>query len=369
MRPSTLTLACSLLLPCAASATDGSLAVWRAYAQQAVSPNYTWAAAGQVRPPSVLDVERGRLVQRTTNVVGVAMSPFGAVQIAAGNGNFGFDERREDSPLRDTATFQASYKATTLVRPVGGDGALSLTAIAAHQRFATPGFGSDELSEAPPRIGVVRNGSQETATGSGVRLALDRRLGDSLDWSLTLQSRLEMDAFKTYRGVYSEPGDFDIPGFLQGGLRWSPMARTEFGVDVRRVFYSEVDAFTTAALPVRFLALLGDGGSPEFAWRDLTVLSLEAARATGNGGRWSLRYSTQQQPRPTSAVLDRALSDQYSDINVALGFEQNFGRFGELRFAASYSPASYFLGTAPYVQHNFSGDAQYEFDAQWRLRF
>jgi hypothetical protein len=369
MRRTSLALACSLLVPIPASATDAAMQQWKAYAQRVASPAYDWSPVRDVREPTVLDTQRQPRAGRAAVESFSALTPVGLLQVAASDGVFGLDLGETSAPQRSLSPLSMTYAATTLVRPLDPRTSFSVTAIVARQRFATPGFGSAVWDGDEGRPGIARNGSSELSHGSGVRLGVDRAIGDSVGLMLGAQSRLEMDSFKAYRGVFSEPGDFDVPGFVQTGLRWSPSSRTQFTVDAQRIFYSEVDTFTSSALPVRLLALLGDGGSPLFAWRDLTVYSAEVSQGVGDGGRWSLRLSSQQQPRPTSAALDRALSSQYSNTNVALGFNQALGAFGRLNFAASYTPASYFLAASPYLQRDFDGASQVEFEAQWALPF
>jgi hypothetical protein len=368
MRRTTLALACSLLAPLPASATDAAMQQWKAYAQRVASPAFEWSPAREAREPTVLDTQR-QLPGRRVATEFTAVTPVGQLQVAAADGVFGLDLGETTGPQQSVSPLSMTYAATTLVRPLDPQTSFSVTAIIARQRFATPGFGSAVWDGDEGRPGVARNGSSEFSHGSGVRLGLDRALGTQFGLVLGAQSRLEMDAFKAYRGVFSEPGDFDVPGFVQTGLRWSPSSRTSLTVDAQRIFYSEVDTFTSAALPVRLLALLGDGGSPVFAWRDLTVYSAALSQRIGEGSHWSVRLSSQQQPRPTSAALDRALSGQYSNTNLALGFHQALGGLGRLNFAASYTPASYFLAASPYLQRDFDGTSQFEFEAQWAVPF
>lgn len=370
MRRTALALACSLLAPVPVLAADAALQPWKAYAQRMISPEYAWAQNGSVRAPSVLDQQRAALARQTAAGALLPLSPFAKLQLALADGDYGFDRRTQQSSLSQALSpLSSSYAATTLVQPISPTSSVSMTAIVARQRFATRGFGNATWEGDGPRIGIVRGGSNEFSHGSGVHFALDQAVTDQFGFNLGLQSRLEMDAFKTYRGVYSEAGDFDVPGFAEVGLRWSPAANLHLMADVQRVFYGQVDPFTSAALPNRFLSLLGDGSSPHFAWEDLTVFSLEAARDTRSGGRWSLRYSSQQQPRPTSALLDRALETQYSNLNLAFGYQQALGAMGRLQLGVSYSPASYVLAATPFVQRDFDEGSQVEFEAHWSLPF
>src|SRR5690606_12739286 len=110
---------------------------------------------------------------------------------------------------------------------------------------------------------------QETSSGGGVRLAYSEPLNPLFSFSMALQSRLDMEPFKSYRGVYSDPGDFDIPARAELGLGVALSEDLQVTLGAERIFYSDIDAFTSAALPTRFLSLLGDGSSPAFAWRDL----------------------------------------------------------------------------------------------------
>jgi hypothetical protein len=370
MRRTALALACSLLAPVPALAADAALQPWKAYAQRMVAPDYAWAQQAPVRAPNVLDVQRAALSRQAASGALLQLTPFARLQIALTDGDYGFDRRPQSSSLSQAMSpLSSAYAATTLVQPLSPTSSFSLTAIVARQHFATRGFGSTTWQGQEPRVGVVRGGSSEYSHGSGVQVAFDHALSEQIGLNLGLQSRLEMDAFKTYRGVYSEAGDFDVPGYAEVGLRWSPTANLHLIADVQRVFYGQVDPFTSAALPNRFLSLLGDGSSPEFAWRDLTVYSLEAARDTRTGGRWSLRYSTQQQPRPRSALLDLALESQYSNLNLAFGYQQALGAFGRLQLGVSYTPASYVLASTPFVRRDFDEGSQVEFEAHWSLPF
>jgi hypothetical protein len=99
------------------------------------------------------------------------------------------------------------------------------------------------------------------------------------------------------------------------------------------------------------------------------VFALETRLRDAANGLWSLRLATQQQPRPTSALLDRALSELYSDSNLALAYERGSAAWGQFRLAASYSPVTYFLGSSPYLQRGFETGRQLEFEAQWSIPF
>ena len=39
-------------------------------------------------------------------------------------------------------------------------------------------------------------------------------MNDIFGWNLGVRSRIDMNTYKAYRGVYSEPGDLDIPIYI-----------------------------------------------------------------------------------------------------------------------------------------------------------
>lgn len=371
MRRKVLAAACLCAPAFSATALPAgdALQQWKAYAQARMTPRYDWVAALRVAPPSLIQRARDQFATPAAiALTSLSRLPQLDLSVGESSGVAAFAAVDRQRPLAAASVWTADYSATTLSRAVGPDTLFSLSAIVARQRFATPGFGA--TAGQPSVRGVAGGPAPETSDGYGARLALDRSLADGAwRWNLTMQSRLAMDAFKAYRGVFSEAGDFDVPGFVQTGLGVALSPRVQLSADVQQVFYSDVPAFASAALPTRLLSLLGNGDSPQFAWRDLTVYALEASVADRAQGRWSLRWSSQQSPRPTSAMLDQALSKLYSDNNYALAYTRELGSFGSLRIATSYAPESYFLAASPYVRRGVDGRRQVEFEAQWSLGF
>ncbi len=228
-------------------------------------------------------------------------------------------------------------------RQLSDDAAVNVSAVFANQRFASWGMGSWEAQDnldyaySDPSL-------REATAGTGVRFGFTGELAEGVRLGLGYQSRIEMDAFENYRGVYAEPGDFDIPSSATVGLIVEAGERSSVYVDVQRVLYSDINAFTTAGLPDRFLSLLGDAGSPDFRWRDLTVDSLGWNFASSDRVDWHVQYSTRQEPAPTSDLLYQVLEPELADSNVTFGLSRKTGRDARVDFNASYAASDYYLG-------------------------
>ena len=354
---------------------DSLKAQWKAYLHQRIAPDFDWLSYEPAPVPSVLAPLRNDLASRLRGEqhLQVTLGDSGAKLHL----RFAPREQLRHQPngselglLGNSRTLlKGEFVASSFEQSLGDSSRIALGAVLARQRFASAGLGVFAW-DAPTRLyGTHVEPLPETATGGGVRVDFANDIGRGLGLSVGLQSRINMEPFKAYRGVYSEPGDFDIPARTEVELSYQPNRYWRLTAGAEHVYYSGIDAFSSAALPRRFLSLLGDGASPTFAWRDLTVYSAEAALDDSHGGQWSLRYTTQQQPEPTSEILLRALQSEYTDRNWALGYRRGLGSFGHLSLAASYAPSRYFLGATPYIQRDLDSGSQVEVEAVWSMSF
>jgi hypothetical protein len=364
-----------LASPILVAAADGvrSLGAWQQYALSGLKPDFDWADKSSVEAPSVLNTVRESQAVLMPRLVSLAF------QDSNGFGVSFSRTRSGDTPLFENGAMSAlslgapgqglerTLIAPSLTRGVGDDAKLTAGVVIAYQQFASWGLGSTTLDTMTYAPGVPL-GLIETSMGTGVRVEVEQALSDRLSFIAGYQSQVNMDPFQLYRGVYSEPGDFDIPAVARAGMSWS-MGSGALGFDVSRVMYSDVSPFASQTLPSRFLSLLGDGIAPEFVWSDLTVYSVDWTWQASSNDAIQLRYSTQQQPEPTSALLRTALEDQFTDDNFAVALHHRVGPDSFLRFGMSYAPSQYFLGNASYANRDAGDSEQIEAEAVWTVRF
>jgi hypothetical protein len=131
--------------------------------------------------------------------------------------------------------------------------------------------------------------------------------------------------------------------------------------------YSQVAPFTSKALPARLLADLSSSRSPEFAWQDLDVYSVVASWHGQASGDWMFRYSTREQPVPSSALLRSALPPPATH-NYELAYAHGFGRSSSFRLSASYAPTDFVLGL-PLSYTVSHGGNQMQWEALWITGF
>lgn len=346
---------------------------WQAYALASITPGFSWATGpgASESEPHVFDaVGDVRAFAFALSTVGQEPTAYFGLSIAT----HALDERPVNLSLPAEKLgselprlgLQRTVVAPSYIQRWGNSGSFGVTAVLAYQRFVTLGLGEvSVLGDSP--IWPAMPG--ETSYGGGLRVDAGNSLGERLAWNVAYQSRVNMDAFNTYRGVYSEPGQFDIPASATVMLSYALTPSLSFEVGAQRVMYGNVPAFTNPALPRRFLVLLGTGASPEFAWQDLDVYSAGWTFRDRAFGELELRYTTRQQPLPSSALLRNALDADPADHTVALGYARGVGAHARMSLRAVYSSEPYFIGVPSYRARNDVTGSNIEFEALWALRF
>jgi hypothetical protein len=356
------------------------LDAWREYALADLTIDFSWArdTAAPAAAPSLFDRGIAHVAQPASHFAGIGAAA-SALSVTLSRTKAAdtplFIPADSPSLLQDyTPGLQRYILSPSYLQPWGDNSSIGVSAIFAYQRFASLGLGLESLpaaqgvSAAPALPYEFR--SNQASYGAGMRVDFNSALSERLSWQAGYQSRVNMDAFNYYRGVYSEPGSFDIPASANIGLGYAVSPDLKIDLGAERVMYSQIAPFTSGALPTRFLVLLGSSISPTFAWQNVDVYSIGWTWRDSSNGLWSLHYSTREQPLPTSRLLQTALDPYLASHNIEFGFTHMFGLASSLRIEASYAPSEYVLGLpiSNNLRSNSDGN-QLEYQALWTTRF
>jgi len=346
---------------------------WRDYALASLKPEFSWASDGDqpIRAPSLFDRGRGRVAAPATHFHGSAVdsSPFHVAMIS---------NKVSESPLYSavspigmldsTPGLQRYIIAPSITQHLGSFGSVSVSAIFAYQHLADAAWTpANEPASAFPSTMPQTLYNTESSSGTGLRVDYSTPLTDRVNWQLGAQSRVNMDSLANYRGIFAEPGTFDIPASANLGLGFAVTRQLQLDVGVERVMYSQIAPFTSKALPSRFLAMLTSGKSPAFAWQDLDVYSIGGLWRDPEFGDVSVTYSTREQPLPTSPLLQEALP-AVSPHNVEVSYARAMGHSSTLRLTAAYVPNEYIPGI-PQSYSLSQGGNQFVWGALWMTSF
>ena len=278
----------------------------------------------------------------------------------------------QSEPVYEGSSFERQYFAPGVEHELGDNSILGVSAVIAYQRYSAAGLGlwaarTPEDSLFPTISSYTPY--QESAYGTGVRLDVRQELAAGFAFDAGFQSRIDMEEFAAYRGVYSHPADLDIPARARVGLAFQASERSWLNVAVERVLYSDISAFPSRYLPNRFLSLLGDSSSPEFSWDDLTVYSVGWAWSDGRDQQWHIDLRTRTQPSPTSSLLDQAIAGELADSAMTVGYSRRTGAQSRLQFNAAWAPSEFAFGGSVLGVTTENLDQNLEVEALWTLDF
>lgn len=244
---------------------------------------------------------------------------------------------------------------------------VGVSAVFVTQSYGVSGLGMQSYNQSLPANlrSSIYDPYQETGYGAGVNLALSSEITNGVTLDAGFQSRINMNEFANYRGVYSQPADLDIPARARLGLAFQASEKSWLNVSVERVLYSEIGAFASRNLPGRFLSLLGDSTSPSFSWDDLTVYSVGWAWSDNKGTSWHVDFSSRSQPSPSSKILSQAIDADLAQNAMTIGYSRRMSMSSRLNVNAAYAPAEYAFGGNVLGVTTDQLSQDFEFEAFW----
>jgi len=256
---------------------------------------------------------------------------------------------------------------SSLVHHLGDNQLVGISAVFATQSFGVSQLGLHSYNQNVPAElrSTLYEPYAETGYGAGVQLALRSELTDHIALDAGFQSRINMDEFASYRGVYSQAANLDIPARARLGLAIKSSDQSWLNVSVERVLYSDVGAFASRNLPGRFLSLLGDTTSPSFAWDDLTVFSVGWNWADNKGTSWHIDFSSRTQPSPSSRILSQAIDADLANNAMTIGFSRQMSMTSRFNVNAAYAPSEYAFGGNVLGITTDQLDQDFELEASW----
>ncbi len=247
------------------------------------------------------------------------------------------------------------FIAPTYAKKVNEKHSLGITPIIAAQFFeakglhAFGGFSSDPTS--------LTNNGHDSSFGFGARVGYLGKLTDQFNVGLSYQSKIYMDEFDDYAGLFAEQGDFDIPSNWTVGVAFMPTPAVTLALDVQQINYSDVDSIANPMLPNLGIGagmfgdppdpnyLLGANNGPGFGWEDMTVVKLGLQWARTEKWTYRFGYSYGEQPIPSSMTLGNFDNEVMFNIiapgvieqHASFGFTYTFANQSELDFSLTYA--------------------------------
>ena len=206
------------------------------------------------------------------------------------------------------------------------------------------------------------------------------------------RSKVYMDEFNKYSGLFAEQGDFDIPATYGFGLALQATHNLTIAADVSRILYSEVkaiankgptaneffSAFTGALVgdPSLVAHPLGNNDGWGFGWDDVWVYKVGVNYAWTSDWTFRAGFNYGQVPYDDDQALFNVLAPAVVEKHITAGFTHSFGEASEITFTymhALRNDVKYtYTGSGPYTGFSYTAKNdmyQNAFEVSYGLRF
>ncbi|HEY7906137.1 MAG TPA: hypothetical protein VIC53_04355 [Wenzhouxiangella sp.] len=325
------------------------LGPWEAYLVNEITPSLRHVERPAVEPVTWVQLDQALLAPPfAQSWMGPQAKVSERVRLAWVEPQWGRDGRHGATLLgAERARIEQSLIMPGVTTQVNAQNAVTVSAVLAAQRFVNPGMNLTRYD------GAVVAGSAatglpgqrvESVHGLGLRVANQFSPWSAVVVETAYQSRIDMNPLATLQGVHGAQAQLDIPSRFETEIRFALSERLVASVGASHIFYSEVGAFPSRAMPARFSSLLGDSTSPEFAWRNLSVFTAGLGMQLTEQLSAHIEYDSRAQPRPTSKALSDALGNELTKHAWRVGLTQKTSERASVFVSAAYAPPEYVFG-------------------------
>jgi long-chain fatty acid transport protein len=207
--------------------------------------------------------------------------------------------------------------------------------IIARQTFRAYGLGLFQAFSSDPKH--VTNNGNDYSWGYGGRIGYMGNFG-KFSFGATYTSRIYMQEFDQYSGLFAKGGDFDIPSTYGLGFAFRATPKLTLAADVSRINYSEIDslhndgptadeflnAFSYAlsggtAQGTSISNPLGSSNGWGFGWDDATVIKLAADYRYDDKWEFRLGYNYADVPYNNDQALFNVLAPAVVKHHITTG--------------------------------------------------
>jgi len=241
------------------------------------------------------------------------------------------------------------FIAPTLAAKLTPTSSIGITPIFAAQFFEAKGVATFEGFSSNPAN--LSGKGHDNSLGWGGRIGYLGQLTEQISVGLSYQSKIYMEEFDDYAGLFAEQGDFDIPANWTVGLAYMPIPTVTIAADLQKIYYSQVKSIANPLLPNLVIngpgTGLGTDNGAGFAWEDMTVFKIGLQWARSDQWTYRFGYSYGDQPIPSSDVLFNILAPGVIKQHATFGFTYTFANQSELDFSLAYALEEDVTGVNP----------------------
>ncbi len=223
---------------------------------------------------------------------------------------------------------------------------IGVAGIVGWQRFAAKGLIAFSGFSSDPEN--LTGNTFSTALGFGFKVGYQGQLAENLRFGASYQSKIYMNEFERYAGLFAQAGDFDVPANWQAGFAFTP-GDWKFMVDVKQILYSEVKSIANPmdlvgnspmlpnGNPNPNFQALGTEGGWGFGWNDIFVIKYGVMFSGFCGWDLMAGYSFNQNPVTEENVMFNLLAPAVVQNHITFGVTKHLAKQHEITVAFMYA--------------------------------
>lgn len=211
---------------------------------------------------------------------------------------------------------------------------VGIAPVFALQRFSATGLEPFTGGSSAPTL--MTNNGDDWSSGYGFNVGVIYEPNPQWTFGAAYRSRMNMEEFNKYAGLFAEQGDFDVPAVATLGAAYRPPSNPDLTLtaEYQRIFYGDVKAISNSSLA---MANFGEDNGPGFGWKDMDVYRIAASYRTSD--RLTLRggvsYATQFAPEREALlnVLAPATPQWHASVGFSYKLSSGWGVTGSYTHA------------------------------------
>lgn len=207
--------------------------------------------------------------------------------------------------------------------------------IIARQQFKAYGlgmFGDMGMSADPNNLS---NNGFDDAWGGGVRGGIEWAVTPSIRLGVAGNSRIYMQEFDKYSGLFAEQGDFDIPASVQAGIAVDLRPNLTLMADYKFINYGAVKSISN---PSTNPYPLGSDNGAGFGWHDINIFKIGLEWRATSASTYRVGYSYNDNPIEGGDVMFNALAPGVVKHHFTAGAEFQISEKLSVELAGAYVP-------------------------------
>ena len=210
----------------------------------------------------------------------------------------------------------------------------------------------------------------DISIGLGLKFGYQGEVSDGVRVGVSYQSKVKMDEFDKYAGLFAQGGNFDIPASYTLGVSFDVGSSGVIVADVQEIKYSGIPSISNSITNMFACfggdptSCLGGANGPGFGWEDMTVYKIGYQFDAGSN-TFRFGYSHADQPIPNSETFFNVLAPAVVEDHITAGWTLRLGDNQELNIAGMVAPSNSVKGDNPFD----GGQTQIEIEmSQWEVQ-